>query len=221
MLGERGMWYKMSFFEWAGRIPIIIHAPFRFAPARVATPVSLVDILPTLVEIATEGNEPAYVDPIDGKSLVPLAQGSSESRTAHGELLGEGAIAPLLMIRRGDYKYIFSAPDPEQLYDLAHDPHERNNLAADGDYATIRQQFYDELMAKWDVAALRETVIASQKRRRMINQAHQIGRHTAWDFQPFDDATQKYMRNHLDLNVLEKSARYPSPAVPPHDGSAR
>jgi choline-sulfatase len=44
------------------------------------------------------------------------------------------------------------------------------------------------------------------------------GRYTAWDFQPERDASQQYMRNHLDLNVLERTARFPSPEVPPPDG---
>jgi len=60
MLGERGLWYKMSFFEGAARVPLIVSAPGRFAPRRVAQSVSLVDILPTLVELAHDGAAPAY-----------------------------------------------------------------------------------------------------------------------------------------------------------------
>ena len=41
MLGERGLWYKMSFFEPACRIPLIVHAPKHFAAHRVAASVSL------------------------------------------------------------------------------------------------------------------------------------------------------------------------------------
>ncbi len=52
MLGERGLWYKMSFFEAACRIPLIVHAPRRFAPRRVATSASLLDLAPTLCELA-------------------------------------------------------------------------------------------------------------------------------------------------------------------------
>ncbi|HLF90333.1 MAG TPA: choline-sulfatase, partial [Anaerolineales bacterium] len=59
MLGERGLWYKMSFFEWSARVPLLFHAPGRFAPHRVKQPVSLVDLLPTLTELASNGQSPA------------------------------------------------------------------------------------------------------------------------------------------------------------------
>jgi len=55
MLGERGLWYKMNFFEDSARIPMIVHSPKRFAPGRVAAPVSLVDVLPTLLGDAMAG----------------------------------------------------------------------------------------------------------------------------------------------------------------------
>ena len=55
MLGERGLWYKMSFFEDSARIPLVVHSPGRFAPKRVADPVSLVDVLPTFSRAARRG----------------------------------------------------------------------------------------------------------------------------------------------------------------------
>jgi choline-sulfatase len=51
MVGERGLWYKMSFFEWSARVPLILRLPGE-PGGGVETPVSLVDILPTLVDIA-------------------------------------------------------------------------------------------------------------------------------------------------------------------------
>jgi choline-sulfatase len=134
-------------------------------------------------------------------------------------MLGEGAIAPLVMVRNGRYKYIYSPPDPEQLYDLESDPHELNNLATQAQHATIRQTFYEQVMAQWDISQLHEQVLASQRRRRLVDAALRNGRHTPWDFQPIDDASQKYMRNHLDLNILERTARFPSPEVPEKDGT--
>ena len=52
MLGERGLWYKMTFFEGGCRVPLIVHAPERFEAHRVADSVSHLDVLPTLVELA-------------------------------------------------------------------------------------------------------------------------------------------------------------------------
>ena len=61
MLGERGLWYKMSFFEGACRVPLVIANPGRFTPRRVAASVSLIDLMPTLVDIAGgERNRPAF-----------------------------------------------------------------------------------------------------------------------------------------------------------------
>lgn len=221
MLGERGLWYKMSFFEWSARVPLIFHAPTHFRPRRLAGHVSLVDLLPTLVELAAD--DVVIADQQDGRSLAPLLRGDDDILAEPiilGELLSEGAIAPLLMIRQGQYKYIYSEPDPEQLYDLENDPHELHNLVAQPDHAALIQDFRAELAQHWDVVALRDQVIASQRRRRLASQALLQGRHTPWDYQPFVDASQQYMRGHLDLNVLERRSRFPTPAVPPPDQTA-
>jgi len=71
MLGERGLWYKMSFFEPACRIPLLVHAPRQFTPGTVAQSVSLIDLLPTLLELAGDGKPPQYATELDGRSLLP------------------------------------------------------------------------------------------------------------------------------------------------------
>jgi choline-sulfatase len=75
--------------------------------------------------------------------------------------------------------------------------------------------FQAEVVHRWNPAALRQTVIASQRRRRLVDRALRRGRYTPWDFQPWQDASQLYMRNHLDLNDLERRARFPMPITPP------
>jgi choline-sulfatase len=222
MLGERGLWYKMSFFEWSARVPMVFHAPARFAPRRVCQPVSLVDLLPTIAEIALNGKSPVYSDTLDGHSLLPLLEGSDIKNpgAVYGEMLGEGAVAPLLMIRRGCYKYIYSEPDPEQLFDLEKDPNELHNLADRQEFQDLRRDFQAELLQHWDNEALHKQVIDNQHRRRLVYRALRRGQHTPWDFQPYQDASQKYMRNHLELGALERAARYPVPEVPQPDGPA-
>jgi len=220
MLGEHGMWYKMSYFEWASRVPMIIWGPGRFSPRRVSQPVSLVDLLPTLAGIASGGRPVKYADTIDGKSLVPLLNGENEDETALvcGEILCEGAISPIIMFRQGQYKYIYCDQDPEQLYNLKKDPDEIHNLAQQPEYNRLCKTFYHGVMEKWDIKGLREQVVANQRRRRLVDRSMRKGKFSAWDFQPFEDASEKYMRNHLDLNVLERKARFPTPEIPEPDG---
>ena len=219
MLGERGLWYKMNFFEWSARVPLIFYAPGRFSPFRVGQHISLVDLLPTLVDLAGESVGPALANTINGHSLLPLLQGNEKAWPDEvvAEYLAEGATAACLMVRRGRYKYVFCESDPDQLYDLVIDPKELDNLAGRSEYEDLRRAFEAEVKARWDLPALRQRVIDSQRRRQLVDRALMTGQHTPWDFQPYRDASKQYMRNHLDLNELERSARFPSPEVPEPD----
>jgi choline-sulfatase len=145
MLGERGLWYKMSFFEHSARIPMIIAGP-GVGNRTVAEPVSLLDILPTFLDIAASTGQTAP-DPamdLDGRSLWPLLQGAVDNPDG-GEVLGEYcaecASHPIFMIRRGPWKYIHCEVDPPQLFDVSSDPFERENLADDPAHAQKVAEF--------------------------------------------------------------------------------
>jgi choline-sulfatase len=210
MLGERGLWYKMNFFEPACTIPLIVHAPGRFAPHRVAESASLLDVLPTLAEIANGGTAPEYAAPIGGRSLLPALQGTAAGPgEVIGEYLAEGAVAPVVMIRRRRYKFIHSPVDPDQLYDLANDPDERVNLATKADYAPQTREFRTEIANRWQLQNLHEAVIANQRQRHFVYPALRAGRFQPWDFQPLRDASRLYIRNDQELNDLETMARFP------------
>ena len=208
MLGERGLWYKMNFFEPACRIPFIVHAPARFAARRVAESASLVDVLPTLCELAG-GDPAAFASPVDGVSLVPQLRGAPGGDEVIGEYLGEGAVAPLVMIKRGRYKFVHSPADPDQLYDLVDDPDEMVNLAGLPPHASRLLAFREEVAGRWDLGALGASVIASQRRRHLVYAALRAGRYTPWDFQPRRDASRLYVRNDQELGDFEAMARFP------------
>ena len=208
MLGEHGLWYKMSFFEGAARVPLVVASPGRFAPRRVAAAVSLLDLLPTLVDLSG-GDAGGPGNSIDGRSLVPHLAGRAGHDEAVGEYLAEGAIAPLVMIRRGALKFIHSPPDPDQLYDLAADPGERENLASNPGRAETVAAFREEVARRWRLDALDAEVRASQRRRRLVDAALTTGAVRSWDFQPFRDAARSYIRNGVDLDDLEAMARFP------------
>ena len=208
MLGERGLWYKMSFFEGASRVPLVVASPGRFEPRRVAASVSLVDLMPTLIDLAG-GNAQSPGIGVDGRSLAPHLRGAGGHDEAIGEYLAEGAIAPIVMIRRGAYKFIHSPVDPDQLFDLNRDPRERDNLADDPSCAAVVADFRAEVGERWDLAELDGRIRDSQRRRRLVDAALNKGKIHAWDFQPFRDAARQYMRNSMDLDDLEAMARFP------------
>jgi len=212
MLGERGLWFKMSFFEGSARVPLVISAPGRYAPRRVAASVSLVDILPTLVDVSG-GDAAALGATIDGRSLAPHLEGGAGHDEAIGEYLAEGAIAPVVMIRRESLKFIHSPADPDQLYDLAADPSERDNLATLPEGAKRAAAFRKEIARRWDLPALGARVRASQRRRRVVDAALSMGEVHSWDFQPHRDASKLYVRNTIPLDDIEAMARFPR--VPP------
>jgi choline-sulfatase len=207
MLGERGLWYKMSFFDPACRIPMIVHAPGRFAPRRVEASVSLVDLLPTLLDLA--GAEPVLAAPIAGRSLTPHLLGGSGPDGVIGEYLAEGAVAPIVMLREGRWKFVHSPSDPDQLYDLDADPEERRNLAAEPSHGVIVAEFRARVAELWDLAHLHQQVLASQRRRRLVGRALDQGHRRSWDFQPWRDASELYIRNTTKLDDLEAAARFP------------
>jgi len=210
MLGERGIWYKMSFFEGSTRVPLVVSAPKRFAPHRVSTPVSTVDLLPTLVELTHDPDARPVLDDIDGVSLVPLLAGESDAREmVFGEYLAEGAIAPIVMVRDGPLKLVCSPTDPDQLYDVSVDPLERTNLAGSLRYGADHARLRAVVANRWNLDELDTQVRSSQRRRHAIARAQQQGRLTVWDFTPTADASHQYIRNHLDLGELESRARFP------------
>ena len=205
MLGERGLWYKMSFFENASRIPLIIAGP-DIVSGRCSNPVSLLDLAATLTDLA---GAPAP-DRTDGHSLVPLIGRTRDpSRIVLGEYMAEGAVAPIFMIRRGSLKFVRCDADPDQLYDLSTDAHELTNLAAEPRFAADVAALNEMAGKQWDAKAIHANVLQSQRSRRVVDQALRRGSYTPWDFQPHTDASQRFMRNHLDLNVVESSRRFP------------
>ncbi len=211
MLGERGLWYKMNFFENSGRVPLIMAGP-GIEQGTVPNACSLVDILPTMTDIAamTGTDIPEPGQPIDGRSLLPAAQGLEDPASeAIGEYCAEMTPYPVFMIRRDQYKYLHCDIDPPLLFDLENDPEERNNLTTDPAHAELAAAFANEVSERWDSEEIRKNVIATQKQRRTMYEAMTTGKLTHWDYNPPSDASQVYVRNHMDWTVAAAKYRFP------------
>ncbi|WP_370303414.1 choline-sulfatase, partial [Pseudooceanicola sp.] len=207
MLGERGLWFKMSFYEGAARVPLMIAAP-GMQPGLVETPVSTIDLTPTLGRLA--GIDMAEIAPwTDGEDISDLANGAARTSPVAMEYAAEGSYAPLVSLRYGRWKYNRCALDPDQLFDLEADPQELTNLAGEPAHAGTLQALRAKSEARWDLDRFDAEVRASQARRQVVYAALRQGGYYPWDHQPLRDASERYMRNHMDLNVLEDRQRFP------------
>lgn len=207
MLGEKGLWFKMNFLEGSSRVPLMICAP-GIEPGLVETPVSNIDVTPTVADLA--GVSLDEVQPwTDGMSLVPFAQGRTRVAPVYMEYAAEGSYAPVVSIRQGEWKYNRCNLDPEQLFNLKSDPHEKTNLAQNDEHKSVLQNFREQAEKRWDLEQFDNQVRESQARRWVVYEALRNGDYYPWDFQPLQKASERYMRNHMDLNELEDNQRFP------------
>ena len=187
MLGERGLWYKMSFFEQSARVPLIVRVPGAGA-RRVAEPVSLLDVTPTLLELA---GLPASMPPaagLEGRSRASPARSPraapAPARPVVSEYHAEGVTAPAAMVRDGRFKLIRSLEDPDLLYDLEADPLELTDLSGAPEHADMVARLGAALEARVDLAAVGRRVLASQRERHLVSAALARGVRPDWDFEP-------------------------------------
>lgn len=207
MLGERGLWFKMSFYEGSSRVPMMISAP-GLEPHLEPTPVSNIDVCPTLCDLA--GISMEEVAPwTQGESVIPLARGEDRTSPVAMEYAAEASYAPMVSLRQGKYKFNRCALDPDQLFDLEADPHELTNVIDDPEYQEAAQAFQNMAEARWDLSRFDRDVRQSQARRWVVYEALRNGEYYPWDYQPLKKASERFMRNHMDLNVVEENQRFP------------
>jgi arylsulfatase A-like enzyme len=129
-LGEKAITGKNTLWDRGTKVPLIFAGPGVKAPQRCAQPAELLDIYPTLVELA---GLPARGD-LDGVSLVPQLRDATTKRerpaiTSHNQ--GNHGV------RSERWRYIHYADGSEELYDMQADPDEWKNLAAGAEHAAV------------------------------------------------------------------------------------
>ncbi len=171
MASEHGMWWKSCFFEGAARVPLIVSmgtdrnvcptaqkggADIPICPRTVDAVVSLLDLGPTLVDLA--GGEP--MSDVDGRSLVPFLEGAPPAdrpNEAFSEYGGAHGDQPSCMVRSGDWKLMYY---PEfnscLLFNLREDPKEQHDRASDPACAHIAGELRAKILSRWSAKAVAE-----------------------------------------------------------------
>lgn len=190
MLGEKGMIQKRSLYEWSCRIPLFVDIP-GVAPVKIDTPVSLLDVPATLIEIA--GQTP--VRPLEGRSLLPAIHGAQlEVVPVISEYHGEGIMRPSFIVRIGDWKYHYCHGSPPGLFNLNEDPGEWNNRAGDPAVADIEAELDHVITAgKFDLEKIARDVWERLPLKQVVNDAMKIN-DTSWDYLVDQSGATQYIR---------------------------
>jgi choline-sulfatase len=182
MLGERRMVQKRCFYEWSVRVPLVVRLPDGArAGTTVKRPVSLLDLAPTLLDLAGFPTDERLH--LDGTSLL-----GDDECPVFSEYHVEKVRAPCFMVRKGNRKLIYVHGHDTRLFDLDADPGEWNDLGADA-----ADGLEAEILARFDPDALAADGAASVRRRDLVRRALERNG-TTWDYQPLFDARRQYVR---------------------------
>lgn len=156
MLGKFGLWWKCSLYEDSVRVPLVVAGPGFEAGVRATTPVDLLDVQATLFE-ATGARRPSDWA---GRPLQHIPRDDAD-RVVFSEYHGHGARSGGYVIRKGNWKLIYCMEAPHQLFNLAEDPDELRNLAAD--VTDKRRELESELRGICDPDAENERAHAFER----------------------------------------------------------
>ncbi len=157
MLGNRGIWYKNSFYDGSASIPFIWSFPKELPHGKIVTTAAMnMDIFPTLCELCKLPT-PAG---LEGSSLVPVMKGTDDgsARYALSENYRDGFAGR--MIRTAQWKYFFYNKGGEYLYDMRADPGEEVNLAKKPELQQLVQDLKAKAIVGWKTSG-KTTAVAS------------------------------------------------------------
>jgi len=162
VLGNHGIWGKCCMYQESVNVPMILSGEGVPQGTTEGTETSLVDAYPTILNAIGVELEPEEKRRLPGRSLFDLAVTSDPVRYGFSEYHAVGAVSGAFMIRRGRWKYVHYVGLPPQLFDLATDPIEAQDLGADPAHAEIRGRMEAALRRLVDPEAASALAFADQ-----------------------------------------------------------
>ncbi|MEQ9490260.1 MAG: sulfatase-like hydrolase/transferase [Alphaproteobacteria bacterium] len=162
-MGNRGLWGKSVMYEDSVAVPMIVRGPGLPAGETVDTPVSLVDLHPTILDFA--GNPLPDNSGTPGKSLATIIDTPDPDRAVFSEYHDWSSVTGMFMLRRGDWKLVRYAGYAPQLFNLKDDPEERVDLADDPACATVMAELDTALNEIADPDELNRQAFADQAKK--------------------------------------------------------
>jgi arylsulfatase K len=145
MAGEQNQVLKRSMFEASAHVPLIVRGPGVQQGVEVESPVSLVDLYPTFMDMASVdyadfANRPGYAPDLDGESLLPqLTTGADRVQDwAMCEYHGDRVCTGTFMLRQDEWKLIRHMGFDSELYNLKSDPDEAADVSAENPEVVTR-----------------------------------------------------------------------------------
>ncbi|MEQ8268948.1 MAG: arylsulfatase [Parvibaculum sp.] len=147
-----GAFFKLHAGEGGLRVPLILSGAHVVREGATGAFSFIKDIAPTILDLAGADQAGGSVQPMTGRSLLPLIRGEADRVYAETDAVGIEAAGNAALFR-GDYKLVRNMPplgDAKwHLYDLARDPGETNDLSA------VRPELFAEMMAEYEAYAAR------------------------------------------------------------------
>jgi len=163
-MGARGLWAKSTMHEESAGIPMIMAGPDIPKDKVVQTPVSIVDLFPTILECTGVSTHKDDED-LPGSSLLEIANvEDNPDRVVFSEYHAAASISGAYMLRKGRYKYIYYTYYTPELFDLEDDPEELVNLSQDAAYNNVLADFERLLCGILDPEAIDQLAKEDQAR---------------------------------------------------------
>lgn len=164
-IGARGMWGKSTHYDDAAGVPMIVAGPDVPRGRVCRTPVSLVDLAPTIMQAIGEDPYGWAEHELPGESLFEIGNKPHDgARTVFSEYHAFGSPSAAFMLRNGRHKYNYYVGYPSELFDLGADPGEERNLLSDPKFSAIVSGFETQLRGIIDPEATDARAKADQAR---------------------------------------------------------